>query len=65
VRARVNSKVLPFTTCRSGSATGALTCNGTVHAGLPHSLGSAEEEVGYKLEKIENGEIFIDTIDLN
>lgn len=45
--------------------TGAVTCNATLHVDLPNSLGSAEEELSYKLEKMEDGGLHIDMVGLH
>jgi hypothetical protein len=40
--------------------TGAIMCNVTLHADLANNFGSGEEEISYKLEKMEDGGIHID-----
>jgi hypothetical protein len=42
------------------ATTGAVVCNSTIHADLPQNLGSAEEEVSYRLEKMEDGGVHIE-----
>ena len=44
--------------------TGAVTCNATLHADLADNFGSGEEEVSYKIEKMEDGGLHIDMVGL-
>lgn len=41
-------------------ATGAIICNANVQASLPSNLGTAETEISYKIEKMEDGGLHID-----